>query len=91
MRGGEKSTRVRDKVLADVAEDEPFINFERALTGTDPANRIHFNLNAQQALPATSIRLTVDLISAGWWDAAASGQEEQMYSREVLAMTNWLS
>ncbi len=55
-----------------VEVDEIWKNLDRAIAVNDPANRIHFNLNAQQALPASSIRLTVDLISAGWWDAAAA-------------------
>ena len=54
-----------------VEADEIWGNLDRAIANNDPANRIHFNLNAQQALPASAIRLTVDLIAGGWWDAAA--------------------
>ncbi|MFP6873571.1 MAG: hypothetical protein VCA55_08670, partial [Verrucomicrobiales bacterium] len=57
--------------VGDVATDEIWTNLDRAIANNDPTNRIHFNLDAQQALPASGIRLTVDLISAGWWDAGA--------------------
>jgi hypothetical protein len=49
------------------------LGFERAVTNGDPNNRIHFNLDARQALPASEIRLTLDLIGGGWWDPAANG------------------
>ena len=50
-----------------VEADEALANFDRAIAVNDPTNRIHFNLVAG----AQDLTLTVDLIAAGWWDAAA--------------------
>ncbi len=54
-----------------VAVDEDWKNFDRVVANNDSTNRIHFNLTEGQALPESGIKLTVDLIGGGWWDAAA--------------------
>ena len=51
-----------------VQADEDLKNFDRAIANNDPSNRIHFNL----AAGAQDLTLTVDLIAAGWWDAATA-------------------
>jgi len=59
-----------------VTTNEDTVQFmERALTGTaagvgDAADRFHFNFNAGQAVGTNDIRLTVDLIAIGYWDAS---------------------
>ena len=53
-----------------VQADEDLKNFDRAIANNDPTNRIHFNL--VELAGAQDLTLTVDLIAAGWWDAAAA-------------------
>ena len=53
-----------------VAADEILANFDRAIANNDPSNRIHFNL-AEENITDQELTITVDLIAAGWWDAAA--------------------
>ncbi len=55
-----------------VAEDEEWINFERALTSGNFFSRIHFNLNDEQASPSSQIRLTFDLVQLGAAEAGPS-------------------
>ena len=58
--------------IGEVLEDEDSSsNFERAVTNGDPNNRIHFMLSPEQASPSSEIRISMDLISGGWWDASA--------------------
>lgn len=52
-----------------LAADEPVGNFERALTSSDPANVIHFNLSAAQATNTGMIRVTADFL----WSGASGG------------------
>ncbi len=56
-----------------VAEDEPWVNLDRAIASSDPTNRVHFLLDSSQAKPNVEFRLTLDLIGLGWWDADAAG------------------
>lgn len=53
--------------IGTLAADEPVANFERAVTSSDPRNRIHFNLTASQAAASSRLRVTVDLTSGGAW------------------------
>ena len=58
--------------IGEVLEDEDSsLNFERAVTNGDPNNRIHFMLSPEQASPSSEIRISMDLINGGWWDATA--------------------
>jgi len=58
--------------IGEVLEDEDSsLNFERAVTNGDPNNRIHFMLSPEQASPSSEIRISMDLINGGWWDALA--------------------
>lgn len=54
-----------------VAADEPWINFDRAVTEWDTTNRIHFILDTFQAAPSTELRFSFDMRGGGWWDAVA--------------------
>ncbi|MED5586610.1 MAG: hypothetical protein VYB61_09665 [Verrucomicrobiota bacterium] len=66
-----------------VEADEIWKNLDRAIATNDPTNRIHFNLDAQQSLPASGIRLTVDLIAGGWWDAVAGAGGEGYGTHDI--------
>lgn len=55
--------------IGEVAQDEPWKAFERALVPGDPNNRIHFILSEEQAKPTNQLRFTIDLFALG----AASG------------------
>ena len=58
--------------IGEVLEDEDSsLNFERAVTNGDPNNRIHFMLSPEQASPSSEIRISMDLINGGGWDAPA--------------------
>ena len=58
--------------IGEVLEDEDSaLNFERAVTNGDPNNRIHFMLSPEQASPSSEIRISMDMINGGWWDALA--------------------
>lgn len=46
-----------------VAQDEPWLNFERALTGSELRSRIHFNLTPGQAAAGNNLRVTFKLFS----------------------------
>ena len=46
-------------------EDEPWVNFERAVTSGDANVRIHFNLDELQADPKATFRVTFDMIALG--------------------------
>lgn len=48
-----------------VPADEPFSNFERALTEGNPFSRIHFNLTASQVKTNSEYLLTFNLIGLG--------------------------
>ncbi len=48
-----------------LANDELVEYFEHALTSSDPANVIHFNLDASQATPTGLMRVTADFIWSG--------------------------
>jgi uncharacterized protein (DUF1800 family) len=47
------------------AEDDK--GFERAITTTDPTNRIHFILAPAEAAATSRLRLSFDLINGGFW------------------------
>ena len=53
--------------IATVVANENPTSFERALTSTDPRNRIHFPLTAAQAASTSRLRVTVDLFGGGAW------------------------
>lgn len=52
-----------------LAVDELVENFEHALTSSDPANLIHFNLNTAQATDTGLLRVTADFL----WSGASGG------------------
>ncbi|WP_193211797.1 DUF1800 family protein [Luteolibacter marinus] len=54
-------------VVGVVAADEAASNFERAVAGSDPRNRIHFQLSAAHAAATSRLRVTVDLFQGGAW------------------------
>ncbi len=54
-----------DDPIGTVAADEPFANYDRALTPGDPFNRIHFHLDAVGADPGTQLRLSMQLGQLG--------------------------
>lgn len=45
-----------------ITEDEPLLNFDRALVDSDPRNRIHFMLDEEQASMDNLFKLTLDWI-----------------------------
>ncbi|OYW73173.1 MAG: hypothetical protein B7Z37_22560 [Verrucomicrobia bacterium 12-59-8] len=47
--------------------ENPATNFERAITTSDPNDRLHFMLSAEQASSTGRYRLTFHLIWGGWW------------------------
>ncbi|MFT4637433.1 MAG: hypothetical protein ACI8T1_000742 [Verrucomicrobiales bacterium] len=61
-----------DDPIGTVAEDEPFLNYDRALTPGDTFNRIHFNLDSVGADPGTQLRLTMQLCCFGAADGGES-------------------
>ncbi|MGB6221583.1 MAG: hypothetical protein WBG04_11155, partial [Haloferula sp.] len=50
-----------------LVEDEELNHFERAITQSDPRNRIHFPLDQATASSESLLTLTVDLIQGGAW------------------------
>jgi uncharacterized protein (DUF1800 family) len=50
-----------------LASDEAITQFERAVTASDPRNRIHFPLTASQASASSRLRITIDLAGGGAW------------------------
>ena len=55
-----------------VAEDEATANYDRALTGGDPINRIHFNLDDISASEGAEYRITVQLCCLGPGDGTST-------------------
>ncbi|MCU0750880.1 MAG: hypothetical protein MUF13_15180 [Akkermansiaceae bacterium] len=53
--------------IGSLASNELVTRFERAVTSSDPRNRIHFPLNSAQTSPSSLLRVTVDLIGGGAW------------------------
>lgn len=53
--------------VLDVPQQEPDSAWERALTGGDLTNRVHFLLSATQALTTARYRLTFALVDGGQW------------------------
>ena len=47
--------------------ENPATNFERAITTSDPNDRIYFVFNTAQASSTARYRLTFHLIWGGWW------------------------
>jgi hypothetical protein len=74
-----------------VTTNEDTVQFmERALTGNaagagDSADRFHFNLDGSQAAGTNELRVTVDLIGLGYWDAseAAGGAGTTVHDLSV--------
>ena len=58
--------------IGTLEEDEPWINFERAVTSGDATVRVHFNLNEVQAHPDAVYRIGFDMILLG----SAAGIED---------------
>jgi uncharacterized protein (DUF1800 family) len=66
-----------------VGTDENIAFVERAVTASDPRNRIHFPLTAAQASSASRLRITVDFYSGGAW----IGSTLPGYSQHDVAVT----
>lgn len=48
-----------------VSNDEPARAWERALTGSDPTNRVHFHLDPVQVTPGSRLRLSFEMVNGG--------------------------
>ncbi|MGJ8695763.1 MAG: PEP-CTERM sorting domain-containing protein [Verrucomicrobiaceae bacterium] len=47
--------------------------YERAVTHSNPNNRIHFNMDSADAAASTQLNLQIPLRDGGFWDGAANG------------------
>ena len=75
--------------VGDVIEDEPFTNFERGMSDSDPTNRIHF-FNEEEYDPATRFRLTWDIVDndSTPHDIVVDFNGVQIFSGMVKDVTN---
>ena len=68
--------------------ENPATNFERAVTGGSTTTRVHFTLS-EPAPPASSqVRISVDLIAGGWWDAAAAAAGAGFGNHDITLNVN---
>jgi hypothetical protein len=54
-----------DPFIGLLTEPEPWVNFDRALTGGDPNNRLHFIMTAGQATAENEVRFRMDFFAGG--------------------------
>lgn len=77
-----------------VTTNEDTVQFmERALTGNaagvgDSADRIHFNLDGSQVVAGNDLRITVDLIALGYWDASEAAAGGGATAHDLSASIN---
>ena len=65
-----------------VPNPEPDTAFERALTNSDPTNRIHFVLSAPAVSAQSRLRLTFELVNGGTW-SNTTGDGEGFGSHDI--------
>jgi hypothetical protein len=63
-------------------------NFERALTSSDPNNRVHFHLTAAQAASVSRFRLSFRMLWGGWWDAVNQTSGPGFGTHHVVVRVN---
>lgn len=68
--------------------ENPATNFERAVTGGSTTTRVHFTLSEPSPPAASQVRLSVDLIAGGWWDAAAAAGGAGFGTHDVTLSIN---
>lgn len=71
-----------------LAGPEPVSNFERAITTSDPNDRLHFNLTAAQASATARFRLTFRVLWGGWWNAVYQTSGPGFGSETVVVRMN---
>ena len=70
------------------ATENAATNFERAVTAGSTTTRVHFTLSEPTPPPASQVRLSVDLIAGGWWDAAAAAGGAGFGNHDVALNVN---
>ena len=70
------------------ATNEPLTNFERAISTSDPNDRIHFNLTSQQASGTARYRITYRLLWGGWWNSATQTSGQGFGTHNVTVRMN---
>lgn len=70
------------------SSENPATNFERAVTGGSTTTRVHFTLTEPSPAPNSRVRISVDLIGGGWWDAAAAAAGAGFGTHDVALNVN---
>ena len=78
---------IYDDPIGVVGTDEPFVNYDRALTPGDTFNRIHFNLDNVAADPGTELRLTIQTCCLGAADGGESSHDLEILFNDTEIFT----